>query len=432
MPRAAVLPLTLALLGCNAEGPGGSGGSASGGGGPSECVEISQTSIFRLQAGADSGWFTETISAGYSPQIAEGWSSLSMKLRAEGTGTFDLAAEPDDTDTCERCVYVTWAGSGDHFQLALASAGTLELTDLDIDTGEARGTLRDVTFRQLGEVALHSFRGDHPDGTCVHIAEAQFDTFAAPGAPCERQGDCANGKLQVCDPATLTCALAQCTTESPACPDTDLCQIQQPLYGIGACHDSCAPFTDGACDGGRDCVPIDYVGAQGVCRAPTAEPPAPYEPCTPGHATTGCGPGHVCTTDAVYWHNSLCYPQCDFFGADPGCEGRCRIVGHDQKDIEASWLCGVGDCHMGGYCEREWDGAGILYGMPCTDLDEFWPCEGSDARLGVCLDTGGGLVCHQHCRLGGNDCDSGTCEPFIVSPGTDTERAIPGVGVCVQ
>lgn len=422
MTRWAVTLWVLAMAGCESAptGPGG-------------CVEITPTSTFRLQAGANSGWFTETYSAGYAPELAEGWSSLSMKLRADGIGTFDLAEEGDDTDSCERCVYVTYAGSGDHFQLDLAVSGTIEIEALDVDTGQARGVLRDVTFRHLSEVALHSFRGLHPDGHCTYLREARFDTFATPGAACERQGDCPNGKLQVCDPATRTCQLAQCTTESPSCPGEATCQIQQPLFGIGACHASCVPFTSGACAGGEECIPIDYVGERGICRAASTNAPGSYQSCTPGQATTGCGPGHVCTTDAVYWHASLCYPQCDYFGAQPGCDGRCRLVMHTQAEIDTAWLCGVGDCHFGGYCEREWDNAGVRYGMECEPETEGWACEGSDTRLGVCLDRGDGLRCHAHCRTAHDDCPTGQrCEPFVLAAGTDDARTIPGVGVCVQ
>jgi hypothetical protein len=398
------------------------------------CVEARVESIFRLQAGASSGWFTASYNAAIAPQLAEGWQSLSMKLRRTTTGTFDLSREPADTDECQRCVYVAYAGSGDHFQLDIATAGTLELEEYDEDRGVARGALRDVTLRHIEERSLHSFRGFASDHHCVHIAEARFDTRPTTSAPCERQSDCPNNQLQSCDPSTLTCVPTQCSRERPTCADDRTCVEQHPLFGVGACYERCTPFTSGACSGGRDCVPVDYVGQQGVCRSPSRNAPAPYASCTPGHVTTGCGPGHVCATDSINWHADVCYPQCDFFAEDPGCRGRCWIMGHSRSEVETSWLCGYGDCHMGGLCQREWDNAGVRYGQPCPADNAGWACEGSDKRLGVCVASGGERpVCRQHCRLDrSGECPSGlACRQYVVAPGQPDERAIPGVGVCV-
>jgi hypothetical protein len=398
------------------------------------CIEVTPSSIIRFQSGANSGWFSATYNGGVAPTLGDGWQSLAMKLRQTSTGTFDLSREPQNTDDCQRCAYVTYAGSGDHFQLDIAVSGTLVLEEYDEDRGVARGVLRDVTFRHLQEVALHSFRGFAPDNHCVHLAEVRFDTRPTTSAPCDRQSDCPNNQLQSCDPASLTCVATQCTTQSPTCASGRACVNQHPLFGVGACYESCVPFTSGACGGGRDCVPIDYVGQRGVCRSPAPNPPAPYAMCTPGHGTTGCGPGHVCATDAIYWHADVCYPQCDFFAANPGCAGRCWLMGHTQSEVETAWLCGYGDCHMGGMCQREWDNAGVRYGQPCPADNQYWACEGSDRRLGVCLPSGGGRpICRQHCRLGARgECPSGlSCQQYVIARGRPEQRAIPGVGVCV-
>lgn len=402
------------------------------------CIEATAQSIFRLAAGADSGWFTEAYGAELAPELGDGWQALSMKLRSDATGTFDLAEEPPNTDDCTRCVYVAYDGSGDHFQLDLAVSGTLTIDTLDRDTGEAQGTLTDVTFRHLEEVGLHSFDGFAADAHCVHLAEATFDTRNVPGAPCLAQGDCPNAKLQACDPRSGTCVAAACTADEPTCPGTDVCQIQNPWSGAGACYAACTPFTSGACPEDQDCLPTDYVGATGVCKrqGPGApEPtvtPEPTTTCEAHQIATGCGAGHVCATEAPYWHYDQCFAQCDFFASEPGCAaGKCWLKLHNQGEVDTTWLCGAGDCHYGGLCiEAEND---VPYGERCPDdWEREWSCGGDDEHLGICLDdSAGALRCRQLCRLDAADCPAGEiCTQVVVAPDTNDERAIPGVGYC--
>lgn len=437
----------VAMLGCSSEGEpswswdgtdggGGSGGGDGGSTTPEGCEVITPVGTWRYSGVANSGWFTPAYGTSFEPSIGDGWQSLNMKIK-DGPGTYDLSAGPINTGDCTHCVYVSYAGSGDHFQLDFAISGTLELEEADLGTGQIRGKLKDVTFRHLEEVGLHSFDGFHDDGHCTYVSESAFSTYAEPGESCLEAGDCPNAELQVCDPRTAQCVEAQCTEEAQACGVDDVCAIQDPFFGVGACFASCVPFTAQACPDGQDCVPVDYVGERGVCKKQGPEAPEPKtkpstgRSCEPWQIATGCGPGHVCATHAVYWHYDHCYKQCDYFGADPGCDvGRCWLKFHTKKEIEVAYLCGAGDCHFGGICAETDNQVG--FGMPCeSGQEEGAGCYGSAVRSGQCVpDSSGGLVCKRICRLAHDDCDAGeTCEPLVVK-GDNEDRAIDGVGTC--
>jgi hypothetical protein len=393
---------------------------------PEDCTALQVTSDFSFGGG---GFWGLAIGAAIEPQIDEGYQGLSIKLRDESgplaPGSFDLSLEA--IDTCDHCVYVLYAGSGDHVQLAFAESGTMTLEEVNGESGEAVGTLRDVLLRHRVETSLHTWEGIADDNRCFFLQEAAFDTRAVEGRPCTRQGECPNASLQACDPRTLSCAAIQCSSSAPACPGADVCVVQDPLFDAGACYQACAPFTSGACPDGQTCVVVDYMGQQGVCKWAGPEDPSTFQDCSPQHASTGCGPGEVCATDAIYWHAGLCYPQCDFFADDPGCaSGRCWLKGHDQDEIDTNWLCGVGDCHFGGLCTDEVDDP-AFYGEDCDPEHEGWPCAGEETRMGVCKDG----VCTEQCLLEGGDCPPDqACEPWLIAEGTDAERAIPGVGLC--
>lgn len=428
---------------------GGRGGDAStactGEGCPAKnaegCDVITPTSTFRFSATANSGWFTAAYGTGVEPELGKGWQGLSIKLPPRkgpfAPGRVDLAAEPDTTGDCRHCVYVSYEGSGDHFLLAIATKGTLEIEEVDTDRGVLKGVLRDVTFRHLKEVALHSFAGLHEDSRCIYVAEAPVDTRPVPGKACLEAGDCPNAKLQACDPKTRTCADVACTEDSPTCPGDGVCQIQDPFYGVGACYARCAPFTSGACPEGQDCVPVDYVGETGVCKAQGPEAPEPISKpktgrsCEPRQIATGCGPGHVCATHAIYWHYDHCYRQCDYFADAPGCpSGRCWLKLHTKKEVETTYLCGRGDCHFGGLCAETDDTTG--FETPCkSDAEVGDGCRGDDQRSGTCVkDTDGSVVCRRFCRLGGTDCPNGQqCEPVVLAAGTKDERSFEPVGL---
>jgi hypothetical protein len=405
-------------------------------------VSITQDSGFRYSAVADSGWFTASYAAGITPELGEGWQGLAIKLNPRngfpGTpGTYDLSEQGENPGECGVCVFVTYAGSGDHFQLDFATSGTFEIEEVDTETGELQGRLSDVTFRHLKEVALHAFEGVHPDGHCTTLAKAEVDTRAIPGAPCLEASECPNAKLQVCDPSTGTCADAACSSENPECSGDSVCQIQDTFFEVGACYDRCTPFTSGACGEGLDCVPVDYVGKVGVCKQQGPESPEPatqFSPdrsCTPYATATGCGPNHVCTTHAPYWHYDHCFRQCDYFGEQTGCDvGQCWMMPHRTGDLEKTYVCGRGDCHKGGICV-ETDG-GEEFGSPCEgDRYIGAPCFGSSQLSGVCVgDSADELVCRRLCLLGESDCGSETCRQLVVEADTNSARSVAGLGYC--
>ncbi|MCU0654496.1 MAG: hypothetical protein MUF64_04155 [Polyangiaceae bacterium] len=407
--------------------------------------EALQVASFRFSATANSGWFTASYSAGVEPSLGEGWQALGIKLKEKGgdllPGVVDLSREPQDTGKCRHCVFVSYEGSGDHFQLALANRGVLEIEEVDTDRGILKGTLRGVTFQHLDEVALHSFQGVHQDQRCFQLGEAAVDTRPVPGQPCLASSDCPNAQLQVCDPASRRCVEVSCSPGETSCPAEGVCQTQDPFFKTGACYTRCAPFTSGACPEGQDCIPVDYVGKTGICKAQGPDTPEPVtrpdtgRSCEPRQIATGCGPGHVCATHAVYWHYDHCFRQCDYFGKDPGCPvGRCWLKLHTSKEIETTYLCGQGDCHFGGLCsELDDDLDGSAFGAPC-DGEVGSSCGGDAQRTGICVrGSDGEVTCQRFCRLEGTDCPDGlACNPVILSPGTDEERSFEslGLGAC--
>lgn len=452
--RVALGAFGLAAAACSASGsaPSGTPSGSGGGGGagprggaggaaatsPGACVAVT-AGTFRYEAGANSGWFTAAWGAAIQPSLGDGWQVLQVKLTERDgearPGTYDLSREGLSTGRCSRCVYVAYRGSGDHFQLDLATSGTLVIDEVDVDQGILRGSLSHVRFQHLDETSLHHFEGLAADRHCVTLASARIDTRPAPGVPCLSAKDCPNAKLQVCDPRTAQCAAVACTARAPVCPGTDVCQIQDPLHDTGACFQRCAPFTSGACPSGQDCVVTDYLGAEGVCKrqGPERPPPSttlmPGRSCTPRQIATGCSPGHVCATDAVYWHYDHCYQQCDYFAERPGCAGgRCYLYLHTAGELRETWLCGAGDCHLGGLCVEPEDG--VRFGQPCSD--RFGYCMGDAARSGLCLPSSTGvLACRRLCRLAGNDCPRAeTCRQVAVPEGNAPPRVVPGLGYC--
>lgn len=430
----------LAATGCSNESSGDDGTGAAG---PvpktaDGCV-IATGGSFRYSAGANSGWFTASWGTALEPSLGEGWQALQIKLTERGAeakpGTYDLSKEGLSTGECDHCVYVAYQGSGDHFQLDLATSGTLVIEEIDMDRGILRGSLSDVRFQHLVETGLHHFEGLADDNHCVSLAAAAIDTRPVPGGQCFSAEDCPNAKLQVCDPKSGQCADVACTADAPTCPGTDVCVIQDVQQGTGACFQSCTPFSSGSCPSGQDCVVNDYVGAQGICKRQGPESPAPEtvlkpdRTCEPRQIATGCGPGHVCTTDAVYWHYDHCYEQCDYFAETPSCAGgRCYMFPHSTTELSETWLCGVGDCHFGGFCVEAEDDIG--FGQPCAEGQDY--CRGDDLRSGMCLpDSGGAIGCRRLCRLAGNDCDAGeTCQQVQIPAENEEPRVIAGLGYC--
>jgi hypothetical protein len=406
--------------------------------------EMVTPQTFRFSATADSGWFTEAYSSAITPDVANGWQGLAIKLKSRSgpfaPGTFDLSKEAADTDMCKHCVYVTYDGSGDNFQLAIASGGTLEIREVDVSTGKLDATLRGVTFRHLNQVALHAFKTPANDQRCFYIEEATVDTRASTGRTCLEAGDCANAKLEVCDPLSRTCVPAACSANEATCSGGGICQIQDPFFGTGACYQRCAPFGPTQCLAGQDCVPVDYVGKEGVCKQQGPEAPKPIstpEPgrsCTPHQVATGCAAGDVCTTHAVYWHYDHCYRQCDYFASSPGCaSGRCWLKLHTKKEIEVTYLCGSGDCHFGGIC-AETDNAVALDASCDANANPGDDCFGDEQRSGVCMPGTDGLRCRRFCRVGASDCNSSLrCEPMVLGTGNATRSFTKqGLGYCTK
>ena len=177
---------------------GGSAGSSTGGtgGGPVSCVEISPTGVaFDSNNGSFSVWAGST-----DPNIDDNAlpDYFSLEFHADDTGTFDLAAAPNDNyEGCTQCVRVLADVSGfsvgkQYFQ----SGGTLEIDAATPPvTGAAvKGKLTNVTLVE-GEVDSTTFVWTPVvGGQCLHIASADLNIGCGNGV--------ADG-FEVCDGADL-------------------------------------------------------------------------------------------------------------------------------------------------------------------------------------------------------------------------------------
>ncbi|MBI5534807.1 MAG: hypothetical protein HY898_18925 [Deltaproteobacteria bacterium] len=119
-------------------------------------------------------------------------------------GTFDLG-DPLENDyrTCRHCVFALVDVSGDHIQhLYLAVAGTLTLTSVNIDTGEAVGTVSSAVLQEIEATGYYEWAGPMAGGPCRSIPQLAFDTRAVPGGKCVTAEDCPNAQLLSCEAGT--------------------------------------------------------------------------------------------------------------------------------------------------------------------------------------------------------------------------------------
>ncbi len=115
-------------------------------------------------------------------------------------GTFDFTNRLEqDGRTCRHCVYVLSDVSGDHIQLPyIATSGTLELTSVNVDTGEFVGKLDKILFREISEIAYYSWAAPLENGRCLWLSQLTIDTRSVAGGSCKTNEDCPNAKLQAC------------------------------------------------------------------------------------------------------------------------------------------------------------------------------------------------------------------------------------------
>ena len=404
----------------------------------SSCIAV-QAADKLTYSGAGS-FFGDHLSAAIDVELeGGGYDRLAIRLRdtdeadiAPGTFTLGEGADRDYT-TCNHCVMVLENVWGDNVNLFnFQMTGTMTLDEVNQGTGESRGSVREVIMKPSVQTEQHHvWTGFQDTDHCIYLAEASWDTFAGVGDPCASSGDCVNHKTQVCDPRTGACAPSQCSRDEPTCPGGDVCQVQSGGYGTGACFPPCTPFTSGQCEASEECVSVAYDGSVGVCKAPGAA--AIGEECESGTQTTGCLPGAVCQAPSPFWGAQFCRTACDFFGGAAGCAADevCQLKLYRDKDF-GSYCFSDGSgarCHQGGTClpvaDDDRDPAAI--GAFCGEYANI-PCgvEGGVAR-GVC-DADSENRCMRLCRLGADDCASGTCDQYYNRDDGDT--AVAGIGVC--
>src|SRR5690606_382153 len=113
------------------------GGNGTGGN-DSDCTEITATGSFVM----DRGWYYSE----FTPN-ADG-SEIAVLFYAPDTGTFDLAAAPNDNfETCDQCVLVV--PSTENGKLFYQASGTAEISSYDQNSGQVEAKLTDVKLVEV-------------------------------------------------------------------------------------------------------------------------------------------------------------------------------------------------------------------------------------------------------------------------------------------
>jgi cysteine-rich repeat protein len=240
-------------------------------------------------------------------------------------GTFRLDQPPnDDLATCQHCLWIPldWDGGGPLQRVLYATEGSITLTQIEdplslvMAATTSAVVLREATIDKTGVTTLVD------GGRCVRIAPLTLDTRPTPGQDCLSAEDCGNPMLEVCSPASATCAAPECGEELGCPAERPTCVIQYGDQQLGACHAACDPRASGGCGAGEVCLQFGVLPDSGLCyRRGTA---AVGEACTVEDLSSSCADGARCSaaTDA-------CTRTCDFFAADPGCQdgAQCTLFG---------------------------------------------------------------------------------------------------------
>ena len=111
----------------------------------------------------------------YSPGtgMAECDDRIDMYFAEDWTGTFDLAAIPnDDPETCEQCLTLVEDGVGTancFVEEFYPVSGIVHIDRMGTKANQSAGFLEDVVFRQAGD--------DYLDGRCIYLPFAGWDTM---------------------------------------------------------------------------------------------------------------------------------------------------------------------------------------------------------------------------------------------------------------
>ena len=397
IPTAAVTiaSILLGLAGCK-ESAGGRGGTGGTGGNEGGCIEqtISRPKMWPMsmaRIGIEARITPELPGASRSRAVLDLYDYDYAKGEPVPfeTGTFDLAASPDDNpDTCLHCVLLGAFDERDQpIRWFFPEKGTLRLEKIDDEEYDvAAGVAENLVLTEVerGEDGWKRVAGS----TCYSIREWVFDTTPVNGIPCERVEDCGNSRRQVCDPKTHTCTDFQCLmTWDLVCPANEICRSQDPdMESVGACYTTCKPQTSARCSPTSDCVALDPAQELGICLE--AGPAALGDPCDPSPLNTGCELGAICVGNPP-----RCELQCDYLTPEPVCFGE-KV------------------CNSHNICRSKETGDPAPIGGTCgPDSTFFTDCAPDDrAFRGACLSLFPEdpiQTCHRTCRTKAPLCGEG-------------------------
>jgi hypothetical protein len=275
-----------------------------------------------------------------------------------------------------------------------ATAGTLTFTSVaspfDVEVAGQLASLRLVEIEQVdGGVA------PKPQGRCISVASASFDTRVAVGAPCTSAMQCG---MKACDPQTLTCQPPACNT--PGSSSGGFSCVQQQGWGqpgalyracsLGASPTGCA--SDEECIGANSGVPNPpaHCVKRGTATLDVA--------CDRTDVLTGCAAGLLCLKYVNFQY--VCGTRCDPFGASGQCPSNERCQSHYANTVCAPK-------------PQITDNAAI--DAPCTQTIPSYCADDGEVLRGACVsDTpfnpNSPRTCRKICRTAA-DCPTGkTCQ----------------------
>lgn len=206
----------------------------------------------------------------------------------------------------------------------VATSGTLTLTSVTNPlTVEVAGQL--TTLKLIETITVDGGWAPKPQGRCLSLAAASFDTRVAVGDPCTSAKTCGT---KMCDPLTLTCKPPSCTTEG-ATAGGFYCKEQRSSWSDAkALYRACTVgATITGCSAGEECLGTSggfTPGTSGYCVLRGTH--GLDDACTDesGDVSTGCSAGLLCRKFVGLSY--VCGTRCDFFGANGQCPAseRCQ------------------------------------------------------------------------------------------------------------
>jgi hypothetical protein len=309
--------------------------------------------------------------------------------------TYALGVPPDDPFASPLHL-VYGEPHGTIYASYYATEGSLTITSVTTPfTVEIAGSVSGLKLVEVMQV--DGGVAKRPQGRCLSIANATFDTRVPTGAPCTSAMQCGS---KACEPTTLTCQPSACTTPGQVAGGFRCVTQQgwsQPNALYRTCTLSAAPT---GCAADEECIGA-YSGVP--------NPPAYCvkrgggaldAPCQSSDVLTACTAGLLCAKYVGMQY--VCGTRCDPFGATATCPASERC-----QPYYANTVCAPKPPLT--------DNAAI--DAPCAQSTPVYCADDGVAMRGACATDGpaptGPRTCRKICRTNADCTGPKTCQMAI-------------------